>query len=273
MRFILSNITIPQFNIEYLTAGGKMKQVLIIGFLTFIIVGSAAAETFTFTIPDPYLNKTGEKKPVLLNVTGTGNVKAMPDQVVISALIYDQDKKPGKAYDNNQSRMRTLMDKLRALGIEKKNIATESLTIDTVYKSDSNKVDYFYVSRSIKVFQDDMDNISPILDALIDSGIEDIGSIDFVVKEMDKKYAEALESAAVDCRETADKLASAMGARIVDLNAMSYGYGGYNYYDESLSRNLDEYGGFAAGNQMIMPREVTTTVNVHATYEVEYVGY
>ncbi|MCP4229133.1 MAG: SIMPL domain-containing protein [bacterium] len=250
-----------------------MKHLFLIPVILFAIAGSATAETFTFTIPDPYLNKSGEKEPVLLNVTGTGNVKAMPDQVVISALIYDQDKKPGKAYDNNQSRMRTLMDKLRAIGIEKKNIATESLTIDTVYKSGSNKVDYFYVSRSVKIFQDDMDNITPILDALIDSGIEDIGSIDFVVKEMDKKYADALESAAADCRETADKLAAAMGARIVDLNAMSYDYGGYNFYDESRSSGSGEYGGFLAGNQMIMPREVTTTVNVYATYEVEYMGY
>lgn len=252
-----------------------MKRNILICLVAFGIAGSAFAETFTFTIPDPYLNKTGEKEPVLLTVTGTGNVKAMPDQVVISALIYDQDRKPGKAYDENQSRMRTLMDKLRAIGIEKKNIATESLTIDTVYKSGSDKVDYFYVSRSVKIFQDDMDNITPILDALIDSGIEDIGYIDFVVKDLDKKYAEALETAAEDCRETATKLASAMGARIVDLRNISYDYGGYNPYDTSSYRGAADMGGLfgGVGNQMIMPREVTTTVNVYATYEVEYVGY
>jgi uncharacterized protein YggE len=252
-----------------------MKRVLLIVLISIITACAAIAETFTFTIPDPYLNKSDEKEPVLLKVTGTGNVKAMPDQVVISALIYDQDKKPGKAYDQNQSRMRTLMDKLRAIGIEKKNIATESLTIDTVYKSGSDKVDYFYVSRSVKIFQDDMNNITPILDALIDSGIEDIGSIDFVVKEMDKKYAEALESAAEDCRRTADMLASAMGARVVDLKDISYDYGGYNPYDVSDYRGgLGSETGFAfAGNQMIMPREVTTTVNVYALYELEYVGY
>ncbi len=252
-----------------------MKREIFIILIVFAIAGSALAETFTFTIPDPYLKKPGEKEPVLLNVSGTGNVKAMPDQVVISALIYDQDKKPGKAYDENQSRMRTLMDKLRAIGIEKKNIATESLTIDTVYKSGSDKVDYFYVSRSIKIFQDDMDNITPILDALIDSGIEDIGNIDFVVKDMDKKYAEALETAAEDCRETANKLASAMGARIVDLRNVSYDYGGYNPYETSGYRGGSDMSALysAAGNQMIMPREVTTTVNVYALYELEYIGY
>jgi uncharacterized protein YggE len=167
--------------------------------------------------------------------------------------------------------MRTLMDSLLALGVPKKNIATESLSIDTIYKEGSTKVDYFAVHRSIKIFQEDMDTISPILDAIIDAGIEDVGSIDFVVKDLDEKYEEALESAAADCRRTAETLATAMGARVVDLKSMSYDYGGYNPYD--VSREMaGDIGGFATGNQMIVPREVTTTVNVYATYEIEYIG-
>jgi uncharacterized protein YggE len=226
------------------------------------------AETFTFTIPDAYLDPTGREEPVLLNVTGTGNVKAMPDQVIISAYIYTRDKKASKAYDENASRMRALMDALLPLGIPKKNIATESLSIDTVYREGSVKVDYFAVSRSIKIFQDDMDKISPILDAVIEAGVEEVGSIDFVVKDLDKKYQEALEDAAEDCRGTAGTLAAAMGARIVDLKSMSYDYGGYNYYDVSRTSSIS----YDAENQMIVPREVTTTVNVYATYEIEYVG-
>ncbi|UCE26643.1 MAG: SIMPL domain-containing protein [Candidatus Coatesbacteria bacterium] len=232
---------------------------------------TAAGETFTFTIPDAYLKHGVQEQPVMLNVTGTGNVKAMPDQVVISAYIYTRDKKASKAYDENASKMRTLMDSLLALGVPKKNIATESLSIDTIYKEGSTKVDYFAVHRSIKIFQDDMDTISPVLDAIIDAGIEDVGSIDFVVKDLEDKYREALEGAAADCRGTADALASAMGARVVDLVSMSYDYGGYNPYDVSRWA-ADDLGGFAAGNQMIVPREVTTTVNVYATYEIEYTG-
>lgn len=239
--------------------------------LTAVIAVTAAAETFTFTIPDAYLKSGGAPEPVLLNVTGTGNVKAMPDQVVISAYIYTRDKKASKAYDENASKMRTLMDSLLALGVPKKNIATESLSIDTIYKEGSTKVDYFSVYRSIKIFQEDMNTISPILDAIIDAGIEEVGSIDFVVKDLDEKYEEALESAAADCRRTADTLASAMGGRVVDLVAMSYDYGGYNVYN--VSREMaGDISGFATGNQMIVPREVTTTVNVYATYEIEYTG-
>lgn len=241
---------------------------------SLLLATEAVCETFTFTIPDPYLyhQEDEKKEPVLLYVTGTGNVKAFPEQVVISAYIYTKDKKASVAFEENQFKMSRLMSMLLSRGIPKKNIATESLSIDTIYKKDSTKVDYFSVYRSIKIFQDDLDVISPILDALIDAEIEDIGSIQFVVKNMEEKYREALQKAAEDCRNTAEMLATSMGARIVDLQSMSYDYGGYDYRVMERSVSGEMYGGLTDYSQMIVPREVTTTVNVYATYEIVYVG-
>ena len=242
--------------------------------LCLLLAAAAAAETFSFTIPDVYLKGGGAaKEPVLLNVTGTGRVKTVPDQVIISARIYTEAKKAGEAFDENQFKIRYLTDKLLPMGIPREKIATESLSIYPIYKEGSSKVDKYAVDRCIKVFQDDMDKISPILDALIDSEIEDIGNIEFVVKELDEKYEEALEEAAEDCRRRAKVLASGMGAKIVDMKSMSYSFGGGDYR-ETLVRTpgiiYEESG--ASYNQMIVPREVTTTVTVNATYEVVYVG-
>jgi len=242
---------------------------ILIGLFCLILVSQVLAETFSFTIPDVYL-KGGREEPVTLQVTGTGIVKSTPDQVIISAYIYTQNKKASVAFEDNQYKMRTLMDALLALGVPKQNIVTESLTIETVYKENSAKVDYFYVSRSIMIKQEDMNTISPILDAIIDAGIEEIGSIQFVVKDMEARYKEALEKAATDCKKTAESIASTIGARIVNLKSLTYSYGGYNPPPTSSPgttgemRIMDEY------NQMIVPGETTTTVYVYATYVIEY---
>ncbi|MGD8717524.1 MAG: SIMPL domain-containing protein [Candidatus Zixiibacteriota bacterium] len=237
----------------------------------------AAAETFSFTIPDVYLKEGGAaKEPVLLNVTGTGRVKTVPDQVLISARIYTENKKAGEAFDENQFKVRYLIDKLVPTGVPREKIATESLSIYPIYKENSSKVDKYVVDRSIKIFQDDMDRISPILDALIDSQIEDIGNIQFIVKDLDQKYEEALEEAANDCRRRAKVLAAGMGAKIVDMKSMSYSMGGGDY--GRMEREMSEISlGMRGGamdefNQVIVPREVTTTVTVNATYEVVYVA-
>ena len=252
----------------------KKSLVFPVFFLCLSLAAGAAAETFTFTIPDVYLKGgAAAKEPVLLNVTGTGRVKTIPDQVVISARLYSEAKKAGEAFDENQFKMRYLMDKLLPLGIPREKIATESLSIYPIYKEGSSKVDKYAVDRGIKIFQDDMEKISPILDALIDSQIEDIGNIQFMVKDLEQKYEEALEEAATDCRRRAKMLAAGMGAKIVDMKSMSYSFGGGDY--GAVPRSVagmsmemrDE-----AYNQMIVPREVTTTVTVTATYEVVYVG-
>jgi uncharacterized protein YggE len=242
--------------------------------LCFLLAAAAAAETFSFTIPDVYLKSGPAKEPVLLNVTGTGRVKTIPDQVVISARIYTEAKKAGEAFDENQFKMRYLMDKLLPLGIPREKIATESLSIYPIYKENSSKVDKYAVDRSIRIFQDDMDRISPILDALIDSQIDDIGNIQFIVKDLEQKYEEALEEAAVDCRRRAKTLAAGMGAKIVDMKAMSYSFGGGDYgaLPRMAAGHLAMEMAGEAYNQMIVPSEVTTTVTVSATYEVEYVG-
>jgi uncharacterized protein YggE len=240
--------------------------------LCLLLAAAAAAETFSFTIPDVYLKGGGAaKEPVLLNVTGTGRVKTVPDQVIISARIYTEAKKAGEAFDENQFKIRYLTDKLLPMGIPREKIATESLSIYPIYKEGSSKVDKYAVDRNIRIAQDEMDRISPILDALIDSEIEDIGNIEFVVKELDEKYEEALEEAAADCRRRAKALAAGMGAKIVDMKSMSYDYGGGGVPLREMSRTagLDMGGSY---NQMIVPREVTTTVNVYATYELEYLA-
>jgi uncharacterized protein YggE len=247
----------------------KKSLVFAVFFLCLSLAAGAAAETFTFTIPDVYLKGgEGEEEPVLLDVTGTGRVKAVPDQVVISARIFTENKKAGEAFDENQFKMRYLMDLLIAQGVPREKIATESLYINPVYKKDSSKVDRYAVDRRIKIFQEDMDKISPVLDALIDSQVDEIGSIQFVVKDLDKKYREALEKAAEDCRATAAMLTAGLGAKVVGLKAMSYSYGAGDYRDLARAAPAEA----ADYSQMIVPREVTTTVTVRATYEIIYVG-
>ena len=63
-----------------------------------------------------------------------------------------------------------------------------------------------------------------------------------------------------------------MGAEIVDMKSMSYSFGGGVPVSDISRMASDMGGGMMEYNQIIVPREVTTTVTVNATYEVVYVG-
>lgn len=238
-----------------------------------VAAGAASAETLSITIPDAWLKAEAKDTTVPLVVSGTATVKAVPDRVVVSATIFTQDKKLGKAFDDNQYKTRALMDALAPLNIPREMVATQSLAIQPIYGKTYGKAESYTVTRTIRIYQDDMSKISPVLDALVDAGVGDIGNVEFVVKDLDKRYREAIEAAAADARATGDKLAAAMGGRVVGLSALSYDFGGYGNVDRR-AMTRDESGVMRGGemNQMIVPNEYSGTVNVYATFKVQYGG-
>jgi uncharacterized protein len=242
-----------------------MRTVLIAIILTTGMI-AWAAQDITITVPGDI---RPDKTPTL-DVTGSAEIKTSPDLVIVNATIYSRNNKAGRAFDDNQTRMSNAMNKLEAMGLPHDKITTTSLAISPVYRNDnSGKIDYFTVTRNLSIIQEDLSNISPILDALVDSGVEDIGSISFVVKDMEGKRKEAMEKAAKDCAGKAETLASAMGARITGLRAIRYDMGGYGNYDRGISLGQAE---MSQMNQMIVPAAVSTQVNVYATYTIEYIG-
>jgi uncharacterized protein YggE len=226
-----------------------------------------AAQDMTITIPDSFARAA---KPTL-EVSGRAEIKTAPDTVVLTPGIFSRNNKASRAFDDNQTKMANVLSKLELLGIPRSKVLTSSLSISPVYRQDnSGKVDYYTVSRYLRIVQDDLGNISPILDALVDAGVEDVGSIQFQVKNMEEKRKEAMESAAKDCRDRGETLAGLMGARITGIKSIRYDFGGYGYDNRNFmsnapAMNLEE-------NQMITPSSVSTEVNVYVTYEIEYVG-
>jgi uncharacterized protein len=241
-------------------------RIMLIAIILIAGTIATAAQDITITVPGDI---RPDKTPTL-DVTGSAEIKTSPDLVIVNATIYSRNNKAGRAFDDNQTRMSNAMNKLEAMGLPHDKITTTSLAISPVYRNDnSGKIDYFTVTRNLSIIQEDLSNISPILDALVDSGVEDIGSISFVVKDMEGKRKEAMEKAAKDCAGKATTLADAMGARITGLRAIRYDMGGYGGYDRGISLGQAEV---SQMNQMIVPAAVSTQVNVYATYTIEYTG-
>jgi uncharacterized protein YggE len=123
------------------------------------------------------------------------------------------------------------------------------------------------------VFTEDMSIIGEILDSLIDAGVENIGAINFIVKNRRDMYDKALVNAAEDCKKKAEIICETLGARIVDLQSIQYSTpyetlpmqrgGEYQYYSDFSS--------ISSMNELIVPREIETVVNVTTVYEIEYI--
>jgi uncharacterized protein YggE len=217
--------------------------------------------------PPPCTVEIG-KEAALLDVTGSATVKAAPDEAVITATLTSVDRRASRAFADSQAKMSAAVARLEAVGLAKSKVTTESLAVTPIYRDDGKKVDRFTVTRRLKIFQDDLAAISPVLDAIVDSGIEEIGAISFVARDMEGKYDEALRQALEDCRAKTALMTQTMGVRIVGVRSLAssrVGMGG------PLMDQMREAG--SATNQVIVPNDVSARVQVRAVYEIEYVAH
>jgi len=68
-------------------------------------------------------------QPRLLTVTGEGEVKARPDQAMLSAGVVTQGKTAAAALLANSRAMNTVFDTLKRLGIPERSIRTSEISV------------------------------------------------------------------------------------------------------------------------------------------------
>lgn len=159
-----------------------------------------AAETFERTI----------------TVSGEGQAKAVPNQAHLSAAVVSQARKAADALAANTRAMNGVFAALRRLGIPDKSIQTSDFSVAPQYQTDrsgdtNTKILGYQVSNEVRVTVDDLGKLGPALDALVASGSNSIGSIEFTIRDPKPLLAQARADAMKDAISRAQTYAKAGG--------------------------------------------------------------
>lgn len=195
--------------------------------ITLLIV-AALSVTPTGVVP---ANDLPTSIPGVIMVDGTGEVKAMPDRVVLSVTLYNVDKDLGSAYSGNDRIADSAQNLLTKLGIAQENMMVTNIAVYPEYEDkEKTKVKRYRVWRYMTVIVDDLQLAGQAMDALLNSGVANVSLSGVYVKEQENKYREAwklaLDETAGHARNYADKL----GARISRLEWASDSPSAYSIY-------------------------------------------
>lgn len=211
-------------------------------------------------------------QPLQISVVGNGKVFATPDIATLSFGV-----QTGRQATAQQAieRLRTDMDAIIAavkkLGIEEKDIRTESLWMNPAYDwIEGRQISRgFEASQSLQVKVRDLAKIGQVLTDATGAGANQAGGVNFTIDDPDTLASEARDEAISDAQEKAKELARRLGRRLSKLKAYNESFGGVPpmpYYDRSMAS--EGMGGAAAG--MPVPSgEQEVNVSVVLTYEVE----
>ncbi|MEO2279377.1 SIMPL domain-containing protein [Pseudoalteromonas pernae] len=164
-----------------------------------------------------------------MQVNGVGEVWATPDQVTINVSVNEQSMDVMQAKQVADGKLAKMIALLKEQGIAAKDIHASQLNIHskTRYNRDSqrNEFDGYEVSRSVNVILRSVDKYANVLQALVQTGANQVGQSQFGLSNYDELYAKARQLAFKDAKENASVYAQGFDAKVgkvYSINAIQH---------------------------------------------------
>lgn len=183
-----------------------------------------------------------------ISVSGVGEAVSIPDIAVFSFIVSADAKVASDAQGEVTKKMDVILVKLKALGIEEKDINTTDYSLFPKYSfgpvicsstfcPPSRQVqDGYTASHNVSVKVRTTKDVGKALALAGENGATGLSNISFAVDDPDKILDEARAKAITDAREKAKLLSKELGVRLVRIVSYddSTGGGVTPYYAESL---------------------------------------
>ena len=165
----------------------------------------------------PVIRPCAEPCACDLKVEGTGRVKVRPDTAIADLGVVTENRQLSTAQEENSKSMTAVIRTLNAMGIPPADLQTSSYSITPQYDFIEGRQVFrgYRVEHMLRVTMRDMAGIGNVVDAAVQSGANQIGSITFSVSDPSPYYRQALDAAVDDALAKAGTIAAKLNIRVV----------------------------------------------------------
>lgn len=208
-----------------------------------------------------------------ITVSGEGKVTGKPDLALVSLGVSALRPTVGEARDAAATALTSMIDSMKANGVEDDDIQTSQLSIypEYDYSGNTQRITGYRVSNTVTVKVRDIDSTSAVIDDAVTNGGNDtqLQSIAFTIDDPESLRQQAREAAVADAKKKAETLASAGGVSLGNPVNISES-GGYSppipYAERGFAADSAAQ---AAPETPIQPGELDVIINVSVTWEIQ----
>jgi uncharacterized protein len=176
-----------------------------------------------------------------VQVSGTAVINVAPDRALIQLGVQSNGVTTGAVEMLNTTTTQAVIQAIRALGIEAKDIATDIYVIEPIYENyDSLFIKGYRINNVIAVTLRDVNKTSRVIASALRAGSNQVVNIDFYTSELRKYRDQARDLAMKAAYEKAQALAEAGGSEagcVLSISENSWsGYNGW-WYGRSQNQN------------------------------------
>lgn len=228
--------------------------------------------------PIPFdITSVTTSKSDAFSVTGEGKVEVKPDTATVRLGVVARANTEESAKNLLNTNINKVISSIKALGVAEDKIKTENFNIYPEYNTvrpvpagaepvDQNTISGYTANTNISVTVDTAELANQIVDAGVSNGANQVGGVDFQVKDKTAALNEARQKAVEDAKKKAEDAARIAGFRLGKI--VNYSEGGGGDYPRLMvgESAMDKAGGAPT---QIEPGTNEIMVTVTLSYEIK----
>jgi len=152
--------------------------------------------------------------PHVITVSATGSVTLVPDVARIGVGITVNKSTVKAARDAAGTTMNAIIDGLKALGIDEKDIRTTGIDLNPQYATNGTRVVGYQMDEHLQITVRDLDKAGDVVDTATAKGANTVDGISFEVADPAKAMDAARADAIAQARTSAQAMATAAGVNL-----------------------------------------------------------
>lgn len=157
-------------------------------------------------------------KPGILSVSGHGEARVAPDQVMISLGVTTQADTAAQAMQDNATRQQAVLDTLQGAGVDEGDIQTSGLSLNPMMNYPSSgaapSIEGYMAQNLLTVRVTEIARAGEVLDSIVGAGANEMQGIRFIRDDSQAAEDEALKLAVDDATHRAQVMAEAAGVEL-----------------------------------------------------------
>ncbi len=209
------------------------------------------------------------KQIPLINVSGEGKIKVVPDQAAVSFAIETKGSKAADVKNENDSKMDAVLKFIKKMTIAKEDYQTQRVTLYPNYDYEKKKNNYM-ATQSVTILLKNLNIYEVLMDGLVDLGINRIDNVEFKSSKMEQLQSDARKLAMKNAKAKAEDFVSMTNQKVG--KAMTISDNSQVYYP---TRQMYEMKTMAMANDGGAPKEtlaageIEIVVNVTVSFVLE----
>lgn len=171
---------------------------------------------FILSVVSVQAQQTGNQPP-LVSVTGTGEVRVQPDQVVVNLGIETREKTLEAARKETDKKAAAIITYLKKKGVDERDVQTSYVNLHPIYSNNEygrTTPDAYYAQKSMTVVVKNLKRFDELMSGLYDMGANNVHGINFKVSDEEKYRNEARKKAVANAREKAILLTGELNTKL-----------------------------------------------------------